>query len=49
MVIPDSISNNSNDLNNINMTVNTDDVSDVAIADSPDKDVLSISKQLRNI
>ena len=31
------------------MTVKTDDVSDIAIVDSPHKDILSISEQLRNI
>ena len=49
VVIPYSVSNNSNGLNNTNMTVNTDDVSDITIVDSPHKDIQSISKQLRNI
>ena len=31
------------------MTVNIDDVSDITIADSPHKDILSTSEQLRNI
>ena len=31
------------------MTVNTDETSDIAIVDSPHKDLLSISEQLRNI
>ena len=31
------------------MTVNTDDVSDITIVDSPHKDIQSISEQLRNI
>ena len=31
------------------MTVNTDDASDIKIVDSPYKDILSISEQLRNI
>ena len=31
------------------MTVNTDDVSDITIVDSPYKDALSISEQLKNI
>ena len=31
------------------MTINTDDVSDIAIVDSPHKDIQSISEQLRNI
>ena len=31
------------------MIVNTNDVSDIAIVDSPHKDNLSISEQLRNI
>ena len=48
-VIPYSVSNNSNDLNNTNVTVNTNDVSDIRIVDSPHKDILSISEQLRNI
>ena len=43
------MSNNSNDLNNTNVTVNTNDVSDIRIVDSPHKDILSISEQLRNI
>ena len=49
VIIPYSISNNSNCLNKTNMAVNTDDVSDIAIVDSPHKDILSISDQLRNI
>ena len=48
-VIPYSVSNNSNGLTKTNMTVNIDDVSDIAVVDSPHKDVLSISEQLRNI
>ena len=31
------------------MTVNTDQISDIAIVDSPHKDLQSISEQLRNI
>ena len=31
------------------MTFNTDDVSDMTIIDSPHKDILSISEQLRNV
>ena len=49
VVIFDSISNNINDIDNTNLTVDTDDVSDIAIVDSPHKDVLSISEQLKNI
>ena len=48
VVIPYSVSNNSNGLNNTNMTVNTDDVSDITIVDSPHKDIQCISEQLRN-
>ena len=48
-VIPYSVSNNSNGLNNTNMAVNTNYVSDITIVDSPDKDNLTISEQLRNI
>ena len=48
-VIPYSVTSNSNGLNNINMTLNTNDVSDITIADSPHKDNLSISEQLANI
>ena len=43
------MSNNSNGLNKTNMTVNTDNVSDMTIVDSPHKEILSISEQLRNI
>ena len=43
------MSNNSNDINHTNITVNTDDVSDITIVDFPHKVVLSISEQLRNI
>ena len=43
------MSNNSNDLNNTNVTVNTNDVSNIRIVDSPHKNILSISEQLRNI
>ena len=49
VIIPYSVSNNSNGLNKTNMTVNTGDVSDIAIVDSPHKDILSISEQLKNI
>ena len=49
VVIFNNISNNSNDINNTNMTVNADDVSDITIVDSPQKDVPSISEQLKNI
>ena len=48
-VISYTVSNNSNGLNNTNMTVSTDGVSDITIADSPHKDIQSISEQLRNI
>ena len=48
-VIPHSVSNNSNGLNNTNMTVNTNHVNDITMVDSPHKDNLSISEQLRNI
>ena len=48
-MIPDSVSNNSNDLNSTNITVNTDDVSHITIIDSPHEDFLSISEELRNI
>ena len=48
-VIPDSVSNNSNGINNTNIRFNKDDVSDVNIVNSPDKDILSISEQLRKI
>ena len=44
-----NVSNNSNDLNNTNMTVNTNDVSVIIIVDSPHKNILSISERLRNI
>ena len=49
VVIPYGVSDNSNGLNKTNTTVNTDDASDIAIVDSPHKDILSISEQLRNI
>ena len=48
-VIPYSVTNNSNGLNNINMTLNINDVSDITIADSPHEVNLSISEQLTNI
>ena len=48
-VIPYSVTNNSNGLNNINMTLNTNDISDITIADSLHEDNLSISEQLTNI
>ena len=44
-----SISNNKNDIDNTNIIVNTDGVSDNTIEDSLHKDVLSISEQLRNM
>ena len=49
VVIPNSISNNSNYNNNTNITVNKDDVRDITFVNSPHKDLLSISEQLRNI
>ena len=49
VVIPYSVSNNSNGLNNTNIAVNTYDVSDVIIVDSPHRDIQSISEQLRNL
>ena len=42
-----NVSNNSNDLNNTNMTVNTNDVSVIIIVDSPHKNILSISERLK--
>ena len=48
VVIPYRVLNNSTGLNNTNMTVNTDDVSDITIVDSPHKDIRSISEQLRS-
>ena len=48
-VIPYSVTNNSNGLNNINRTLNINDVSDITIADSPHEVNLSISEQLTNI
>ena len=48
-VIPYSVTNNSNGLNNINMTLNINDVSDITIADSPHEVNLRISEQLTNI
>ena len=48
-VIPYSVSNNSNGPNNANITVNTNDVIDITIVDSPHKYNLNISEQLRNI
>ena len=41
------VPSNSN-LNNTNMTVNTNDVNDITIVDSPHQDNLSTSEQLRN-
>ena len=46
VVIPFSVSNNSNGLNKTNITGNTNDVSDIAIVDFPHID---ISEQMRNI
>ena len=43
-VNPYSVSNNSNGLDNTNMTENANDVSDIKIVDSPHKDNLSISE-----
>ena len=48
-VIPYSVTNNSNGLNNINMTLNINDVSDITIADSPHEVNLRVSEQLTNI
>ena len=48
-VIPYSVTNNSNGLNNINMTLNINDISDITIADSLHEDNLSISEQLTKI
>ena len=49
VIIPYSVSNNSNGLDKTNMTVNTGDFSDITFVDSPHKDILSISEQLKNI
>ena len=49
LVILESVSNNTNGLNNTKITENTYDVSNIKIVDSPHKDNLSISEQLRNI
>ena len=48
-VIPDNISNDINDLNNTYIAINEDGVSNIAVVDSPHKDVLCISEQLDNI
>ena len=47
-VIPYGASNSSNGLKIADITVNTNDVSDITIVGSMHKDILSISEQFKN-